>query len=253
MEGGGGETKLYTSVFGRMVGCRVRTASTWAKTTSGWAYGCMFWRSHLCVRDSGLLIAGDNERKAVRARFGAVSAHRRPCGRCRAIGPGATPSHWQRQDARLRAGAAAAGTSAHRAEAGSGTLGLERGWERTPKTAWEYQTIRTLGSQLPTTDGGELPRIGAQISFPCECDLPWRVAGARLLTASTFPAIKSHGPPQSRPLLDWRWDNRHHPGGAAQASLVRMACRGGRVGLELEQVPTNHDDRSFLGRLKGDR
>ena len=31
------ETKLYTSVFGRMVGCRVRTASTWVKTTSGWA------------------------------------------------------------------------------------------------------------------------------------------------------------------------------------------------------------------------
>ena len=58
---------------------------------------------------------------------------------------------------------------------------------------WEYQTLQPLGSQLPTTDEDGLPRMGAQISFPCECDLPWRVAGARLLTASTFPAIKSHG------------------------------------------------------------
>ena len=160
---------------------------------------------------------------------------------CRTIGP----SH---RHARRPPGAEA-GASAHRA--GSRALAGSTGFR--PRAAWKDQTLRTLGPQLPTTDGSELPRTGAQISFPCECDLPWRVAGARLLTASTFPAIKSHGPPQSRPLLDWRWDNRHHPGGAAQASLVRMACRRGRVGLELEQVPTNHDDRSFLGRLKGDR
>ena len=65
MGGGGTDTKLYTSVFGRMVGSRVRTASTCVKMTSGRAYGCMFWRSHLCVSDSVLLIAGDDERKAV--------------------------------------------------------------------------------------------------------------------------------------------------------------------------------------------
>lgn len=100
---GGGETdtKLYTSVFGRMVGSRVRTTSTCVKTTSGWEYGCMFWRSHLWVSDSVLLIAGDKERSGglyAPALAPLAWLHklkrrrRRQSGRCRRVGPGATRS-----------------------------------------------------------------------------------------------------------------------------------------------------------------
>ena len=75
------------SVLGRMVGWRDKTASTWAKTASLLAYGWRFWRSHLCVSDCDLLIAGDNELKAVRARTGAVVGQRAPRQALREIGP----------------------------------------------------------------------------------------------------------------------------------------------------------------------
>ena len=44
-------TELYTSVLGRTVANRARTASTWAYTVSWCAYGWMFSRSHFCVSE----------------------------------------------------------------------------------------------------------------------------------------------------------------------------------------------------------